>query len=342
MTVSVIIPVRDGMRTLERCLARLADQTIPPDQVIVVDNGSRDGSGDLARAFAARARHLPLEVLEERRIGASVARNRGAAAASGELLAFTDADCEPGADWLERLTRAFGPRIGAVAGRIRPAPPHTAIEAFAALYTLRTAEERFDSTQFSLLRGGFPTANLAVRRDVFGAIGGFDEGIRIYGEDYDLCARIYGQGYVIRYEPRALVLHHHRTTLQGLLTQSFGFGACHAYLLRRHFPRKVLIEIPALSWERDDLPGRVWLDLASADKKFLMLLLVALWLPSVWLAVVGYLAYLYNDARRRFRREEFPIPRGARLAAPALLLAKSAAMTAGRLVGSVRFGAFCL
>lgn len=342
MTVSVVIPVRNGARVLERCLARLAEQTTLPEQVIVVDNGSRDGSGDLARGFAHRAPHLPVQVLEEGRVGASAARNRGVAAASGEVVAFTDADCEPAADWLHRLTAAFGPGIGAVAGGIRPAAPQTAVEAFAALYTLRTGGERFDSADFTLLRGGFPTANLAVRRDVFTTVGGFDEGIRLYGEDYDLCARIYEHGHVIRYEPQARVFHHHRTTLRGLLRQSFGFGACHAYLLRRHFRRKILIEVPGVRWDRDDLPGRIWLDLASADKKLLLLLLVSLWLPLAWLAPVGYLAYLYADACRRFGREEFPIPCAARLAAPALLLAKSAAMTAGRLVGSVRFGAVCL
>lgn len=342
MTVSVVIAVKNGAATLPRCLARLAEQTLPAHEVIVVDNGSRDGSGDLARAFAARAPHLRLRVLEEVRTGATFARNRGVASASGDVVAFTDADCQPAADWLDRLTSAFRPGIGAVAGRIKPAPPESAVEAFAALYTLRTGEEPFDSTRFTLLRGGFATANLAVRREVFTAIGGFDEGIRIYGEDYDLCARIYQQGLAIRYEPRAAVFHHHRTTLRGLIRQSFNFGYCHPYLLRRHFPRKLLIELPLSSWERDDLPGRLWLDLASADKKLIALCSLAGWLPWLFWAPAGYLIYLYADACRRFDREGFPIPRGSRPAAPLLLLAKSAAMTAGRLVGSARHRAVCL
>lgn len=342
MTASVVMAVRNGARTLPRCLDRLAEQTHPPHEVIVVDNGSRDGSGDLARAFAARAPRLRLQVLEEDRTGATFARNRGVATASGDFVAFTDADCEPAPDWLERLLAAFRPGIGAVAGRIRPAPPGNVVEAFAALYTLRTGEEPFEATRFTLLRGGFPTANLAVRRDLFTAVGGFHEGIRIYGEDYDLCARIYQRGLTIRYEPQAVVLHHHRTSLPGLLRQSFHFGACHAYLLRRHFRRKLLIELPGTSWEREDLPGRIWLDLASADKKLLVLSVLAGWLPWLWWVPVGYLGYLYVDASRRFDREAFPIPRGARPAAPILLLAKSAAMTVGRLAGSVRFRAVCV
>jgi glycosyltransferase involved in cell wall biosynthesis len=342
MTVSVVIAVRNGARTLGGCLDRLAEQTQPPDEVIVVDNGSRDGSGDLARAFAARAPRLRLQVLVEDRTGATFARNRGVAAASGDVVAFTDADCEPAPDWLDRLYGALGPGIGAVAGRIRPAPPMAAIEAFAALYTLRTSEEPFESTRFTLLRGGFATANLAVRREVFCAIGGFDEGIPMYGEDYDLCARIYGHGHAIRYEPEAVVLHHHRTSLDGLVRQSFNFGWCHPYLLRRHFRRKLLIELPAKCWDREDLPGRIWLDLAAADKKLIALLLLAGGWPWLWWLPVGYLIYLYLDARWRFGRESFPVPRGAKLAAPGLLLAKSAAMTAGRLAGSLRFRVVCL
>jgi GT2 family glycosyltransferase len=341
-TVSVVVPVRDGARTLARCLAGLAAQDRPPDEVIVVDNGSRDGSGELARAFGARTPALALRVVEEPRPGASVARNRGVAAASGDLVAFTDADCEPAPPWLGRLAGALGPGVGAVAGRVRPAPPRSAIEAFAALYTLRTGELAYESSAFTLLRGGFPTANLAVRREVFDALGGFDETVRIYGEDYDLCARLYGLGQRIRYEPEAVVFHHHRTTLRGLLRQSFGFGACHAYLLRRHFRRKVLVELPAAHWERDDLPARLWLDLASADKKLLALALAAVAWPPAGLLLLGYVGYLYLDASRRFRREAFPPPPAAHLAAPALLVLKSAAITAGRLVGSVRFGALCL
>lgn len=342
MTISVIVPVRDGARTLESCLRRLAHQTRTPDEVIVVDNGSRDGSGALARGVADRTAGLPLRVLHEPRPGASVARNRGAAAASGDLLAFTDADCEPTADWLDRLVAACGAGIGAVAGRVRPAPPQSAVEAFAALYTLRMGDQGFDSTEFTPLRGGFPTANLGVRREVFVALGGFDESIRIYGEDYDLCARIYQQGHAIRYEPRAIVLHHHRATLRGLLRQSFGFGFCHPYLLRRHCRRKVLIQLPAACWERDDLPARIWLDLASADKKLAALGLACLWFPALCPLALAYLVRLYVDAHRRARREPFAMPARARLAAPGLLVAKSAAMTAGRLVGSVRFGAVCL
>jgi glycosyltransferase involved in cell wall biosynthesis len=99
-TISVVIPVLDDARLLERCLAALAAQSRPADEIVVVDNGSTDGSAEVARAAGAR-------VVAERRRGIPAANAAGLDAASGDVLARLDADCVPPGDWLERIERAF-------------------------------------------------------------------------------------------------------------------------------------------------------------------------------------------------------------------------------------------
>src|SRR5690349_17486601 len=94
--VSVVIPAFNSAATIEGCLAALAEQTVMPGEVIVVDDGSTDDTPEIARRMGA-------EVITQERGGAGAARNRGAKAARGEVLLFTDADCAPVGDWVERL-----------------------------------------------------------------------------------------------------------------------------------------------------------------------------------------------------------------------------------------------
>ena len=108
MKISVVIPVRDDAAMLAECLAALAGQSRAPDEVVVVDNGSYDDSGEVARRFGARVVYEP-----ERGIWAAAAT--GFDAASGDLLARCDADSRPGVDWIERLERAMAANPAAVA-----------------------------------------------------------------------------------------------------------------------------------------------------------------------------------------------------------------------------------
>ncbi|MFI5341328.1 MAG: glycosyltransferase, partial [Candidatus Methylomirabilales bacterium] len=312
LSVSLVVPVRNAARTLPHCLAALRCLDPPPAEVFLVDNGSTDGSLPLLREFVSHAGREAAQLLQEPRRGAAAARNAGIRAARGDVIAFTDADCAPEPGWLRHLIQPFqDPAIGAVAGRVAPAPATSTVELFSTLYTLRLPERPARHGRWTPWEGGYPTANLAVRGRLLEELRGFDEEIGIYGEDYDLCARLYACGLEIAYAPVACVYHHHRTTLMGMVRQAFRFGRSHPLLLRRHTECGLWVDLPRVSFVWCGCPLRAWLDLASADKKALAILLLgAMYTPSLAL-LLPYLLWLAWTAGRRAREAGTPVSAAA-------------------------------
>ncbi|QCB93710.1 glycosyltransferase [Cellulomonas shaoxiangyii] len=110
VVVSVVVPVRDDAAHLEACLRRLARQTVVPDEVVVVDNDSRDDSAEVARRWGAR-------VVAEPRVGIPAAAAAGYDAARGDVLLRLDADTRPGDDWVAHALHVLAdPRVDAVTG----------------------------------------------------------------------------------------------------------------------------------------------------------------------------------------------------------------------------------
>jgi len=341
--VSVVIPVLNASRTLPRTLAALAALEPAPHEIVVVDNGSADDTRARLTAFAAAGGRAKVIVLDEPRRGASVARNTGARAATGEVVAFTDADCCPRSDWLAALVVPLADiGVGAVAGRLLSTPPGGIVEAFSSLFTLQAPAAAARHTRWTPWAGGFPTANLAVRRELLQVLGGFDESVAIYGEDYDLCARIYETGAAIIYTPNAGVEHQHRVRLTAMLRQAFGFGRSHAWLMRRHVPRGLWLDLPRLSIARPRFPLPLWIDGGSPDKKAAALLAAGLaWRPLLLLLPL-YAAWLWWDVSARARGRGLNLSWLGRWGLVGCLLAKAAAMTGGRWWGSLRYGRACL
>ncbi|HEX6116158.1 MAG TPA: glycosyltransferase family A protein [Solirubrobacterales bacterium] len=191
--ISVVIPARNAAGTLPRTLAALADQDLgEPYEVIVVD----DGSTDATAAIAAAAPGVTL--VAERGAGPGPARNAGVAAARGDVLAFTDADCCPAPDWLRRGLEAVA-AADLVQGRVA-AEPGTPVGPFDRTVTV-DAE-----------RGLYETANLIVRRPLFERLGGFEDWLpaslgKPLAEDLWLGWRARRAGARTAYCDRALVHH---------------------------------------------------------------------------------------------------------------------------------------
>ncbi|MCI2239880.1 glycosyltransferase [Paenibacillus sp. TRM 82003] len=196
-TVDVVVPVKDDPR-LEACVRALLAQDHPAGKlrILVADNGSRHPRTDLAGLDPR------IEFLSEPRPGSYAARNAAVARASGDVLAFTDSDTLPDPSWVSAAVRALDAGARVVAGRVRVYPrdarrPHP-VEAFEVVNAFR--QDR------TVPRGFAVTANLVVPREVFDAVGPFDDGL-LSGGDAQWCARAVAAGYPLTYVPDAVVRH---------------------------------------------------------------------------------------------------------------------------------------
>lgn len=169
MDISVIIPCWNEERHLAPCLEGLLAQSFPRDryEVIVVDNGSTDRSADVARRYA------PVTLLQEPKEGSYAARNTGVRAARGRILAFTDADCVVGPDWLERIHAELADDRTAVVLGSRRFARETAVLRMLADYEMEKARFVFSQNDAALYYAY--TNNMAVRRDAFDRAGPFIE-----------------------------------------------------------------------------------------------------------------------------------------------------------------------
>ena len=200
MQISVVIPHLNQPEALARCLASLAVGARQPDEIIVVDNGS----GAMPRVPAG------VTLLTETTPGPGPARNLGVAHASGDVLAFIDADCLADTDWLAAAEAAIVPQ-DILGGDVRIAYAEatnlTALEAYESIYAYRM--DRY------IAREGFTgTGNLVVKAAVLDTVGGF-AGLDV-AEDREWGQRATGQGFNIAYVGGMKVYHPARKTFAEL------------------------------------------------------------------------------------------------------------------------------
>jgi GT2 family glycosyltransferase len=235
--ISVVVPARDAAATLGPLLHSLREQTSADGryEIVVVDNASQDGTAGVARAFGAR-------VVEEPIPNRSRARNRGAAAARADLLAFTDADCVAAAGWLEGyLACRDGSALRAGPVQVATGQPPNLVERYETLW--RFGQEAW------VAQGWAATANLCVRRDAFDHVGGFDPAYRHIGEDVDFCVRARRAGHGLGWCPDAVVTHPTEDRLWPVMKRAFFHGYSSAQCWHR-------IGVGHRAW-RDPLPAAV-------------------------------------------------------------------------------------
>lgn len=192
---SVIVPAFNEAANIARSLAALEAQTLFPSsfEVIVVDNGSTDGTIEEATKFASR---LPLKIVSRTGCNVSAVRNHGAALSRGRILSFLDADCIPPTNWLER-SRVLAPP-NAIWGAHYLVPPNSTWVGKVWFEYQATAQEG----EVSFI----PASNLFIRRTDFTRIGGFGESLET-SEDVEICMRAKKHGMVAIAFPSLAVFH---------------------------------------------------------------------------------------------------------------------------------------
>jgi cellulose synthase/poly-beta-1,6-N-acetylglucosamine synthase-like glycosyltransferase len=203
LPASVIVPVLNGVETIGACLTALLAQTVNDSsyEILVVDDGSTDGSAQAAARFG-------VIMIQQEHAGAAAARNRGAQQAKGQILLFTDADCEPMPDWIEEMLVPFAnPGVVGVKGVYR-----TRQRSLVARFTQAEYEEKYSRLARADRIDFVDTYAAAYRRDVFWEHGGFDEQF-LYDEDQEFSFRLARAGHKLVFAPEAVVFHQHPQTV---------------------------------------------------------------------------------------------------------------------------------
>jgi len=228
--VTVIIPAFNAENTIEHCLKALENQTYPSTncEVIVVDDSSSDKTRDKIKS----AKNVIL--LSQKKSGPAVARNIGAENAKGELLLFTDADCVPKNDWIEKMVFPFSqPDIVDL----------THQESLVARFVQMEYEGKYEKMNQYEYIDFIDTYSAAYRKDIFISNGGFDPVFKTSSvEDQEFSFRLAKQGLKMVFEEEAIVYHMgHAETLLSYFRKKFKIGYWKVWVHQLH-PEKIMAD----------------------------------------------------------------------------------------------------
>lgn len=295
--LTVVIPSLNGARGVDRCLRALAAQSVRPRlEIVVIDDGSADDTASVARA------HGVTVITHPRNLGIAAARNTGLSAATADIVAFLDDDCEPDPEWARHLLAGYSDDdVAGVSGPIMARTPPGFLSGFLArnnplapleleltdsysvlyrlyLYLRRQWSARPETAPRDVY--SFAGANMSFRRKVLFEAGQFDERFRFGAEELDMCMRIRQDipGTRLVFVPGARIAHHFTPSLRDTLRRSRSYGIGSARLHRK-WP-----SLPPTFF-----PGPVLV---------LLLLAAAAWLPALAIAALAAPLALYPQGLR--------------------------------------------
>ncbi len=218
MKFSIIIPTYNRLSQLQATLESVYNQTINDFEVIVVDDGSSDGTSEFLNTVLRKN----FNVIHQTNKGPASARNSGIKIAKGELLAFTDDDCIVPNDWLARFESIFNnTNADVVAGFVQNASRSvfSAISQYIINYSVAYLYKMHTNTSF------FTSNNIAYRKQVIMDAGGFDERFKnAGGEERLLNFKIILNGKKIFFDPELKVKHFHKLDFLSFVNQFYNYG----------------------------------------------------------------------------------------------------------------------
>ena len=311
-TASVIIPAYNSAATLRACLEALKNQSYPPHEIIVVNDGSTDETALIAAEF-------DVILLSQPNAGQAAARNLGALAATGDILLFTDADCRPCFDWVEKMLNPFDDQsIIGTKGVYQTDQPQ-----LVARFVQQEYQDRYDRMLGQAQIDFVDTYSAAYRREVFLANDGFDPILRI-NEDQEFSFRLASRGYRLVFQPEAVVYHQHKTGVIAYAVRKFLIGYWKPVVMRQH-PAKLKQD----SHTPQTLKMQMGLTMLGVGGILLGVILRRRWLiisglGAGVLVIVSGLGFLVKIWQRDSQVLKV---------APLLLLVRAASLSAGFLAG---------
>lgn len=269
---SIVVPTYNSQQTIASCLESLVNQTMPKEyyEILVVDDGSTQAIPPLLE------QNPEIRLVRIAHGGPAAARNAGVQAALGDIVAFTDSDCAPSPDWLEKIVKPFRSKhVVGVKGTYRTHQKEPVARFVQLEYQYKYVRMgRMPRVDF------IDTYSAAYRRDIFLQNGGFDTSFTVPSvEDQEFSFRLAQKGYLLEFKPGAAVYHRHDRNLFEYWKRKFGIGYWKAYMLR-WLPQKTFTDShtsPSQRWQIGFLGLTVlclllslfkseflWLSLASA------------------------------------------------------------------------------
>lgn len=225
--VSVIVCSYNGARTIRKTLSALERLDYPDYEIVVVDDGSRDDTAEIAGEYRAR-------LIRTENRGLSAARNEALNDEAAEIVAYIDDDAYPDPHWLKFIANTFLTTDYVALGGPNILPPESGF--------VSNCVGNAPGGPVHVLVGNteaehIPGCNMAYRKKALKAIGGFDPSFRVAGDDVDVCWRLQRMGWKIGFHPSALVYHNRRDSIRKYLKQQYNYGKAEA-MLEDKWPQK--------------------------------------------------------------------------------------------------------